>query len=341
METIGFANTFYTLWDVSTEIEYYTDLNGKHWPKCEKTHFHYIKNISTDLEKVKSLYPDLSIDEELRGKSLSWTKESEDLTPEILKFGKYHGKTIQKVSEIDFGYILWLIENANSFAVRGICYALPCVIEYFAEKIKSENELMVTYPEIKSGVNEVTFQNNPNHTGDQLLFITDNSRKLGEIPSTLNWVSVNAFTDKRKDWFLIGQAESKTVSGHIYRICRYKDSALFSVNDQNFDTIELARRNVEIQELANQHKLESYYEPTEFAKYKNMHFAKASAGEGNTIYVFFPVVQKKGGTYPYNMAVVGNTAMSVKNKRVTLKLKVFHTERTIHGVTQYAEEFVK
>lgn len=32
MYTIGFASEYYNLWEVTTEMEYYTDSYGKHWP---------------------------------------------------------------------------------------------------------------------------------------------------------------------------------------------------------------------------------------------------------------------------------------------------------------------
>ena len=110
-------------------------------------------------------YPNIPIDEELRGKtrSFSWTNQEEDKCPEILKFGKYSGRNISEVAEMDFGYILWLLENANNAATRNACAALPKVIEHFA-KIEQENkDRMAAYPVAKSGVNEVTFTGNPNH----------------------------------------------------------------------------------------------------------------------------------------------------------------------------------
>ena len=110
MLKIGFATEFYTLWDVTTEPKYFTDSYGNHWLQGENTYFGYIQNISKDLSTVKTKYPDLEIDEDLRGKNRSWSRSTEeDLTPQILKFGKYYGKSIQEVpkptSVISFGCV--------------------------------------------------------------------------------------------------------------------------------------------------------------------------------------------------------------------------------------------
>lgn len=79
MRAIGFATKFYTLWDVVTE-DMYTTFGHKHYKTGVKTTCFYIKNISMDLDKVKELYPDVPIWEDLRGinmREYSFTKKVE------------------------------------------------------------------------------------------------------------------------------------------------------------------------------------------------------------------------------------------------------------------------
>jgi len=69
---IGFATQFYTLWNVTKEDIYSTVIsaNGEnHFKSGERFICTYIKNVSTDLNKVKELYPNAPIDENLRGQS--------------------------------------------------------------------------------------------------------------------------------------------------------------------------------------------------------------------------------------------------------------------------------
>jgi len=164
MYTIGFATEFYTLWTVETETIYFTDSYGKSWPHREKINFFYIKNISKDLQKVQELYPNVLIDEGLRGKVRSFSEwaKTEDLTPNILKFGKYAGKSLEEIAKIDFNYTLWLVDNAFNY-IKDEVKKLPEVIEHFAKLAKIEEEKINSYKEIQSGLNTLTFINNPNH----------------------------------------------------------------------------------------------------------------------------------------------------------------------------------
>ena len=166
MNVIGFATQFYTLWDYQTETVYFTDSNGKSWPSREKTNYFYIKNISTDLDKVKLLYPDLTIDDGLKGKCRDFSVEAKkDLSPEILKFGKYSGRSIQEVSEIDFGYILYLCENGYA-QTRQSCMDLPIVVAHFAKIEAAKQEIISSYVAVESGVGTFTFSNNPQYSDE-------------------------------------------------------------------------------------------------------------------------------------------------------------------------------
>jgi len=138
-QAIGFANKFYTLWSIEKDEVYFTDANGKHWLTGHNTRFTYHKNISFDLDKAKALYPTLEVQEDLRGKTNSWTAPNkEDLCPQIMKFGKYAGSNIDELLEQDFQYILWICEN-KSYSSNGV-YALSTlkVKEHFKAIEESE-----------------------------------------------------------------------------------------------------------------------------------------------------------------------------------------------------------
>lgn len=98
---IGKANTMYTLWNK-------TIINSK---KCA---FTYLKNISKSLDKVKELYPELTIDESLRGKTYierTIDKPIEDV--DKFNYGKYKGELLSSVN--DTNYLLWYLnDNKNS-----------------------------------------------------------------------------------------------------------------------------------------------------------------------------------------------------------------------------------
>lgn len=101
MQTIGFTNKYYTLWEVSpvyeervSEFEYY-----------EKQDFTYIKNLSTDLETAKSkLVGDFDIDLDLCGAS-NFTRSSKKLNDapvNVFCFGKYCGKDIIETNDVNY-----------------------------------------------------------------------------------------------------------------------------------------------------------------------------------------------------------------------------------------------
>ena len=100
MTVIGFANVYYTLWEVTSE----TRRSSKEVFKI--THYNYIKNISKSFDKAKELYPTASYDEFLKGKSASFvTSEKIEQPEDCFNFGKYTG---QKFSEsTDYSYMMW------------------------------------------------------------------------------------------------------------------------------------------------------------------------------------------------------------------------------------------
>ena len=98
---IGFANKFYTLWNITEETKPLG--NGRSYMI---THYTFIKNISFDKETALAKYPEAILDENLRGKTTSWntTEEVWD-NVDTFRFGKYNGQKINEVN--DLGYTEW------------------------------------------------------------------------------------------------------------------------------------------------------------------------------------------------------------------------------------------
>jgi hypothetical protein len=110
---IGFATQFYTLWDYEAVPQYKTDSYGNHHQTGVNHNYYYIKNVSTDIDKVKTLFPSVEIDTELRGTSSFTRNEKLDLPENYFWGGKYTGKLIDDILEVDFKYCLWSAENYN------------------------------------------------------------------------------------------------------------------------------------------------------------------------------------------------------------------------------------
>ncbi len=110
---IGFATQFYTLWNYEAVPQHKTDSYGNHHQTGVNHNYYYIKNVSTDIDKVKALFPNVEIDTELRGTSSFTRNEKLDLPENYFWGGKYAGKLIDDILEIDFKYCLWSAENYN------------------------------------------------------------------------------------------------------------------------------------------------------------------------------------------------------------------------------------
>lgn len=147
---IGFATQFYTLWNYEAVPQYKTDSYGNHHQVGIDHKFYYIKNISTDLDKAKSLYPGIEVDEELRGKTSSFQyNEKLDLPEGYFWAGKYAGKLIDEIMESDFQYCLWCAENYGGPAARYIASHQKYISHFAAiekakqDEINSKNLLKV------------------------------------------------------------------------------------------------------------------------------------------------------------------------------------------------------
>lgn len=135
---IGFATQFYTLWDYEALPQFKTDSYGNHHQTGVDHKYYYIKNVSTDLDKVKALFPNVEIDTELRGTSSFTRNEKLDLPENYFWAGKYAGKLIDEIMESDFQYCLWISENYNMPYIKNN----PQYIAYF-QAIEQKEKLYI------------------------------------------------------------------------------------------------------------------------------------------------------------------------------------------------------
>lgn len=166
-QIIGFATQFYTLWDYSQEPTYQTDAYGNHHCTGAKHIYSYIKNISTDLEKAKALYPELTIDETLKGKTSSFEYYSkQDLPSNYFWGGKYKGKLVDEIMVSDFQYCLW---SASNYGGKTSDYikAHPIYLAHIEAEEKANKAEIENAQTVKAGdVVELKFVRNGYNSDD-------------------------------------------------------------------------------------------------------------------------------------------------------------------------------
>lgn len=158
---IGFAGTFYTLWSYEDCASTRGDF------RVFETKFYYHKNVSTDIEKVKALYPCIEIDMELKGSS-DFTKfiKEEFVNPftkltDLMPLGKFKGQTIGTILEANPDYLVWLSENSYNRGLKEYCNEITT--EYREAKAAEKQAKFDAIPEYKEGVViefMVTFERN-------------------------------------------------------------------------------------------------------------------------------------------------------------------------------------
>lgn len=105
---IGFANKFYTLW-VMTQTNQYLG-NGKTYIR---TDYEFKKNISMTKEYAIKKYPGIEVDETLKGKTKSFSKEKYEWTEfDKFRFGKYEGLTFEEAN--DYNYLAWYYKEIGA-----------------------------------------------------------------------------------------------------------------------------------------------------------------------------------------------------------------------------------
>lgn len=226
---IGFAGTFYTLWNVDVKPSY--NKNGD----CTGHHLNYvyIKNISTDADKVKSLYPELDIDITLTGKR-SFTlfrPVAETFADDVFGFGKYKGQSIVSCKDID--YVYWAFESgyfteANKvYAERVLTGAGYYIVDGFVcspedyERLMEERAFAETVKEGKPF--EVLFVSSLNRDG-QYIF-------RGQ---TLNFKDFQPMYYNGYEYGLpIIKGKTKRIKGKTWRITSY------IVTDSDIDVLSM------------------------------------------------------------------------------------------------------
>ena len=99
---IGFANKYYTLWQISEETKPLG--NGRSYVI---THYTYVKNISFDKETALAKYPGATLNENLRGMTRSWDSAPKEVWDNVdtFRFGKYAYTKI--ADNTDTNYLEW------------------------------------------------------------------------------------------------------------------------------------------------------------------------------------------------------------------------------------------
>lgn len=165
-QVIGLATKFYTLWNYEAVTQYRSDSYGKYHPVGIDHKYYFIKNISTDLDKVTSQYPNLQIDMGLRGTTTFVENEKLDLPVGYFWGGKYSGRLIDEVIETDLQYCIW---SANNYFNQNSEYIMshPKYIQHF-EEIERENNLLIEQAQtVKVGdVVELEFISNGYNSND-------------------------------------------------------------------------------------------------------------------------------------------------------------------------------
>ena len=97
---IGFANKYYTLWEVKTYEQDISDTPNK----ARWTHYKYVKNISFDKKTAFEKYPGVSYDDTLRGQTSSYKTDKVIIYPNVdtFRFGKYIYKKIEEVADLNY-----------------------------------------------------------------------------------------------------------------------------------------------------------------------------------------------------------------------------------------------
>lgn len=144
---IGFTNKFYTLWNHTSEEIYKMDSYGKYHVIGVNHKYRYIKNISFSLDKVKQLYPDTTIDMELRGTKSFMYNEKYDLPKGYFWFGKYYGKKYEDIIESDFNYCIWV---AREYTIPEI-KEHPKYIAYIESLEKAKQDVLDKSTLLKEG----------------------------------------------------------------------------------------------------------------------------------------------------------------------------------------------
>lgn len=244
---IGFANEYYTLWDVTSDVSY-TGTQGN-YRAYETVYYVYIQNLSKDLtkaiEKAKIMGATcLEPNNDLYGRNGSWecqkrldSKLPNNLSP-FFEFGKYTDKLISELTDMD--YIKWYYSKTNN---------------RYCKKILLDNgyrELgldIVTQEEYDAAINYETIQNII-RDNNCIEVVCDKNLRIGEgfAYQRFNFKGIGfdfLFTEFKQMYYQGIEYALPLIGGKAKRIKGKTLKLYYDVIQQGFG-VEYIVRNVEI-----------------------------------------------------------------------------------------------
>lgn len=187
---IGFANTFYTLWDVSSEDCYSTTPNGVHYLSHTQRVSTYLQNLSKTLdvaiEKAKEKgCTDLVPSDSLRGHSRSFSDTITHPKPLYADWqfvnGKYEGQDIRLSN--DLKYLLWYYNEKDCLVSAARVCELDSFYTLVDGKLLTASDFILR--DIAQGKYELEAVSNFRHNEDGQTWIsvifdatTDNEQRV-------------------------------------------------------------------------------------------------------------------------------------------------------------------
>lgn len=124
MYIIGFTNKYYTLWYYERAPIYARGQLVEYYDK-----YCYIKNISFDLTKVKTLYPNTAIDLALRGSGSFEVRVKVELPYDVVQYGELRGIKISELEDIRVLFGIYKSYNKSNTNIRSSVIARRRLIE--------------------------------------------------------------------------------------------------------------------------------------------------------------------------------------------------------------------
>jgi|APGre2960657373_1045057.scaffolds.fasta_scaffold20245_1 hypothetical protein len=244
---IGFSGTYYCLWSWATENNYSMMGSGSYIATSSYTKYYYIKRISTDLNKVKELYPNLSIDMGLHGQR--WITKNDGFKREVLADDVFPydfrgvGNKIMECNEVKF---LWSLYLSNYTGIgRNKVYARKRLVEL---------GLLVPYKTSRT-IDVMRYDHNLSQeipTGEVIVIRSSYSspKYIAKIEAAKSLVRGHFYDDAKRIKLNIKEIKSfnfSTQYGTCYiveyvdadnRVFKYKGSNPPSISKEDFDTVQ-------------------------------------------------------------------------------------------------------
>lgn len=242
---IGFSGTYYCLWSWWNQTNYSMTGSGSYVATDGYTKYGYIKRISTDLEKVKELYPNLTIDMNLHGQR--WERSGgvkrDDLPHDVFPYGfRGVGDKIMESNEVKF---LWSLYLSNEFGIGRS--------KVYARRRLAELGLLVPYKTSKVVKMTTTDENGyVVETGEQFVIRRSySSPKLAQkLESDKMMVRGHFLEDGKRVKIMLKEVKSfnfSTKFGTCYvveyvdsenRVFKYKGSTPPSISNEDFEEVQ-------------------------------------------------------------------------------------------------------